>query len=128
MTSNNHTYRLRPGRWSDLAPAARLYQLCFAQDYMVDVHFPNHRENPDEFRQTIHRMYQQRYWTPDYILTCLVDDDDAGRVVGCSWWRRPKDETSALYRWLSPCKSLALLLAVSSTQSPSPSRLFRKSC
>ncbi|KAI9167672.1 hypothetical protein HJFPF1_03806 [Paramyrothecium foliicola] len=100
MTSNNHTYRLRPGRFSDVAAATRLYAAAFRNDSLLNVLFPNHRQFPDDFKLHIHRLFEQRYWTPEFLLTMVVDE--TGHAVGCSWWRRPQDEFSVFWQWLSP--------------------------
>lgn len=103
MASTSQVYRLRPGRFADIAAAARLGDICFRDDHLFAILFPNRLEHLEEFKVHIRRLYETRYWTLGYVLTLAVDEDD--RVVGCSWWRRPDDEFSVFYTWLSPCKS-----------------------
>ncbi|RFU74416.1 hypothetical protein TARUN_7847 [Trichoderma arundinaceum] len=106
------TYRLRPGKASDLKHAVRLYEACLGSDQLVSLLFPRRPEDPDAFRTYLYRLYGKRFWTVEWKFTYLVreasEEEGEEEVVGFTCWKKPKGEVGfgerwfTLFAWLAP--------------------------
>lgn len=94
-------YSIRPGRRSDIPYARDLYLASFHGDMLLDILFPTRHDHPGSFAAHLHRLFVERWWTPNYDLAVCVDGND--RPVGFTWWKRPNSQLSFYERWLSPC-------------------------
>lgn len=113
-------YYLRPGRRSDLTPATHIYQAAFDPDMLPDILFPSRHEHPQDFLAFLSRLFDDRYWSPQWILTVICGSSGSGdgggddAPVGFTWWKRPLSELSIWERWLSPCTHIPILLPLCS--------------
>ena len=106
MASTTQQYRLRPGLWSDIPRAAKLYTLAFKNDSLMDFLFPARHIYPQDWVTVVRRMLQTRSWTLGWRFTVIEDAN--GEVQGFTWWNRGKGYESFWRRWLSPSKSFCL--------------------
>lgn len=97
-------YRLRPGYPSDVPHIVDIFLIAFGPDRLLDFVYPNRRENPEEVTAYMRRLFQTRWWTPNYDLQVVVGAAD-GIPVGFTWWKRPNSQLSFYESWISPCTS-----------------------
>ncbi|KEY68978.1 hypothetical protein S7711_04641 [Stachybotrys chartarum IBT 7711] len=100
MSAPSSAYRLRAGRASDTYPATLVWAAAFDHDTLLDVLFPQRRSQPENVLNYVHRLFQMRYWSIDYTMEVLADEQD--KIVGLTWWRAPADAISFYKKWLSP--------------------------
>lgn len=99
-------YYIRPGRFSDLSAASELYTKSFGKEPLLDFIFPSRQEDPGSFHLWIARKFEDRWWTPGWTFTMLLQRDEKGteRPLGFTWWERPHETLTFREKWLSPCK------------------------
>lgn len=97
-------YRIRPGTLSDIPRAVQVYQAAFDHDRLFDFLFPNRHEHPEALCAHATRLFQSRWWTPNFDFYILAGVDD-NQPAGLTWWKRPDSQLSFYERWVSPCKS-----------------------
>lgn len=97
------TYQIRPGRYSDLSPASKLYGISFTKEPLLDFMFPNRQNDSAAFHLWLNRKFESRWWTPGWSLTMLLRRDEKGaeRPVGFTWWKRPDETLTFRERWFS---------------------------
>jgi hypothetical protein len=96
------TYRIRPGRLSDVRKVGAIYTASFHHDSLLDILFPRRHELPGDFAVYLPRLLSHRLWTPTYLFTVLADERD-DEPVGFAMWKRPWEDLSFYEKWISPC-------------------------
>lgn len=109
-SSTNPSYSVRLGRSSDIDALAPIYLASFEHDTLLDFLFPLRRSHPADMAVGLHRLFQLRYWSAEYVLTVL--DDGQGRAVGFAWWKKPVVRQPVWKKWCSPCKSPFYLIPI----------------
>ncbi|KAG9254627.1 acyl-CoA N-acyltransferase [Emericellopsis atlantica] len=108
--ATTQTFSIRPGCRADLPHAVEVFLSAFRKDDLFDILFPNRHTHPHVIRAQISRLYASRYWSLNYDLRVVAGNDD-GRIVGLTWWKRPKAAMSFWERWVSPYAWIAPLIS-----------------
>lgn len=72
-------------------------------DNFVELLFPNSVNDKSRLAQFVSQIFAIRYYSP-LKYTFKILDDGTGRAVGFTCIMPPKDNTSFIRRWFSPCE------------------------